>query len=70
MSHFQNMSKSETDSTGKTYDANLSILITKVIGYPFMLIVPNNPGLMIITNVDKKKKINNVISTEMSVQLP
>ena len=36
-----------------------------------MIIVPNNPGLMIITNVDKKKKkINNVISTEMSVQLP
>ena len=33
-----------------------------------MLIVPNNPGLTIITNVDKK--INNVISTEMSVQLP
>ena len=38
-------------------------------GYPCMHIVPNNPGVMIITNVDKNK-INSVIMTEMSVQLP
>ena len=55
MGHFQYMSKSETDNTWKTEYANLTILIIEVIGYPFMHIVPNNPGLMIITNVDIKK---------------
>ena len=34
-----------------------------------MSIVTNNPGLMIIINVDENK-FNNVIATEMSVQLP
>ena len=55
MCHFQYMSKSETDKTWKTECANLTVLITEVTGYPFMHIVPNNPGLMIITNVDKNK---------------
>ena len=49
--------------------ANLTSLITEVIGYPFVHIVPNNPGLMVITNVDKNK-FNSPIATEMSVQLP
>ena len=36
-----------------------------------MHIVPNNPGLIIITNVDTTKIfIYSVIATEMSVQLP
>ena len=33
-----------------------------------MHIMPNNPGLMIVTNVDKNK-FNSVIAAEMSVQL-
>ena len=66
---FQNMSKSETDKTWKTKYTNLTILITEVVGYSFMHIVLNNPGLMIITNVDKHK-FNSVITTEMSIQLP
>ena len=46
MGHFQNMSKSETDKARKTkYDWI----------YPFMHIVSTNPGLMIITNVDKNQ---------------
>ena len=60
------MSKSETDKTWKTKYVNLKILITEVIGYPFMHILPKNPGLMIITNVDKDK-FYSVNATEMSV---
>ena len=50
---------------------SLTILITQVIGYPFMHIVPNNPGLITITNVYTTKIfIYSVIATEMSMQLP
>ena len=52
----------------KNMYANLTSLITEVIGYPFVYIVPNDPGLMVITNVDKNK-FNSLIAAEMSVQL-
>ena len=60
LGHFENITKSETDKTWrKKMYANLTILITEVTGYPFVHIVPNNPGLMVITNVDKK--INSIV---------
>ena len=65
-------SNSITGETNKTWKknmyANLTSLITEVIGYPFVYIVPNNPGLMVITNVDNNK-FNSLIAAEMSVQL-
>ena len=42
------MSKSQTDKTWKTKHADLTSLITEVTGYPWIDIVPNNLGVMII----------------------
>ena len=66
---YEHKTKLDKTKLEKTNYTNLTILITEVIGHPFMHIVPNDPGLMINANVDKNE-FNNVIATEMSVQLP
>ena len=56
MGLFQKMHTFQTDKTEKPNINNFKKMSAKVIGYPFVYLVPNYPGLMTTASVSKNNK--------------